>query len=35
MYPIKKAQLMEALDTIGPLCRVIVEEVQEEKVTEE
>jgi hypothetical protein len=35
LYPIKKAQLIEALDLIGPLCRVIAEEIQEEKLTEE
>lgn len=35
MYPVKKAQLIEALDTVGPLCRVVVQDIVEEKVTEE
>jgi len=35
MFPIKKAELIEALDQVAPLCRVIAHEVQEEKLTEE
>jgi hypothetical protein len=35
MFPVKKAELVEALDTIQPLSRVIAREVQEEKLTEE
>jgi hypothetical protein len=35
MFPLKKAELVEALDTVQPLTRVIAREVQEEKLTEE
>lgn len=35
MFPVRKAELIEALDPVQPLCRVIAHEVQEEKLTEE
>jgi len=35
MFPIKKAELLEAIDPVGPLCRVRAKEIEEEKVSEE
>ena len=35
MFPLNKAELVEALDPVGPLCRVRAVEVKEEKITEE
>lgn len=35
MFPMKKAELIEALDTVQPLSRIVAREVVEEKLTEE
>lgn len=35
MFPSKKAKIIEAIDPVGPLCRVRAEEIIEEKVTED
>lgn len=35
MFPLHKAELLEALDPVGPLARVRAAEVVENKITEE
>jgi hypothetical protein len=35
MYPVRKAQLIESFGIVAPLCRVIAQEIDEEKLTEE
>ena len=35
IYPTSKARLIEAIDDVGPLCRIRAVEILEERVTEE
>ncbi len=35
IYPTSKGRIIEAIDEVGPICRVRADEILEEKVTEE